>query len=46
MTQPQPRIYPRAFRAFAEFFRLEAASGIVLILAAAFALIRLSETRH
>lgn len=39
MTQPQPRLYPRAIRAFAEFFRLEAAGGIVLILAAAFALI-------
>ncbi|MCC8362738.1 Na+/H+ antiporter NhaA [Lysobacter sp. A6] len=39
MTQPQPKLYPRAIRAFAEFFRLEAAGGIVLILAAAFALI-------
>jgi len=39
MTQPTPFPLPRAIRAFAEFFRLEAASGIVLILAAAFALL-------
>jgi NhaA family Na+:H+ antiporter len=38
MTTPT-RTLPRAIRAFTEFFRLEAASGIVLILAAAFALV-------
>src|SRR5688572_14093780 len=38
MTTPT-RTLPRAIRAFAEFFRLEAASGIVLILAAVFALV-------
>jgi NhaA family Na+:H+ antiporter len=36
-TRPTP--VPRAIRAFVEFFRLEAASGIVLILAAALALV-------
>ena len=38
MTQPSFRTLPRAIRAFTEFFRLEAAGGIVLILAAALAL--------
>ncbi|HSR64588.1 MAG TPA: Na+/H+ antiporter NhaA, partial [Xanthomonadaceae bacterium] len=41
MTTPAPaalRLPGRALRALAEFFRLEAAGGIVLILAAALAL--------
>ena len=37
--QPPPRTLPRAIRAFTEFFRLEAASGIVLMVATVVALV-------
>jgi NhaA family Na+:H+ antiporter len=46
MTDPTLRLPSRALRALAEFFRLEAAAGIMLIVAAALALIAANSPLH